>query len=141
MKRKLAIVICLIFLGFGLIRMGVGSLMLGQVSGWWTLDGEPARALADTRRFIAERDANLVGFTPLSYFAFLLVMGATLALGAIAQLRRERWGLALIGVYLLSHAGLFVNFMTVNPKVWLLVLAVGMAAVLAWANRDPDVAR
>jgi len=137
MRRKLAIVICLLFLASGLIRMGVSSMMIGQVSGWWVVDGEAVLALEDTRRFIAERDANMVGFTPLSYFAFLLFMGVAISVGAVAQLWRQRWALALIGVYLLSHAALFVNFMTVNPKIWLLALASGMAIVLAWANRTP----
>jgi hypothetical protein len=134
MRRKFAIVICLLFFASGLIRAGVSALMIGQASGWWVVEGEAALALAETQRFIAERDANIVGFTPLSYFVFLLFMGVTISLGAVGQLRRRRWGLALIGVYLLSHAGLFLNFMTVNPKIWLLVLAAGMAAVLAWAN-------
>jgi hypothetical protein len=139
MRRKLAIAICLVFLASGLIRIGVSSLLIGQVSGWWTVDGEAVLALADTQRFMAERDANIVGFTPLSYFVFLLFMGVTISLGAVAQLRRKRWGLALIGMYLLSHAALFVNFMTVNPKVWLLGSAAGMAVVLAWANRVPGL--
>jgi hypothetical protein len=139
MRRKLAIAICLVFLASGLIRIGVSSLLIGQVSGWWTVDGEAVLALADTQRFMAERDANIVGFTPLSYFVFLLFMGVTISLGAVAQLRRKRWGLALIGMYLLSHAALFVNFMTVNPKIWLLGLAAGMTVVLAWANRVPGL--
>ncbi len=135
MKRKLAIVICCLFLASGLVRIGVGGLMIGQASGWWALDGEAAVALAETQRFIAEREANRVGFTPLSYFAFILFMGLTISLGAVGQMWRKQWGLVLISGYLLSHAALFVNFQTVNPKIALLGFAILLTAILVWANR------
>ncbi|MEQ8744170.1 hypothetical protein [Parasphingorhabdus sp.] len=138
MKRKLAILLCLIFLASGLVRIGVSLLMIGQASGWWSFGGEAVEALADTRSFIAEREVNLVGFTPLAYFGFILFMGVTIGLGALGQLWRRRWGLGLIGLYLLSHAALFVNFWTVNPKIFLWALTVVMAGLLVWANREPD---
>jgi len=109
--------------------------MIGQAVGWWMLNGEVVEALADTQRFIAERDANLVGFTPISYFAFIMFMGITISLGSVGQVFRKKWGLPLIGVYLLSHGALFVNFMTVNPKIFLWALSVVAAAVLYWASR------
>jgi hypothetical protein len=138
MKRKLAIAICLVLLASGLVRIGVGGLMIGQAAGWWALEGEAAGSLADTIRFIREQKSNLVGFTPMSYFAFILFMGLTISLGAIGQMWRKQWGLVLIGIYLLSHGALFVNFMTVNPKIVLLVLATALTVILAWANRLPD---
>ncbi len=138
MKRKLAIAICLAFLISGLVRIGVSLIMIGQTLGWWALGGEATEALADTQRFIAEHDANLVGFTPLSYFGFILFMGVTISLGAIGQLWRRSWGLALIILYLVSHAALFLNFMTVNPKIFYLELAIVATMVLVWANRAPE---
>lgn len=135
MKRKLAIVICCLFLASGLIRICVGGIMIGQAAGWWALDGEAAEALADTQRFVNERTANIVGFTPISYFAFIVFMGLTISLGAIGQMWRKQWGLVLIGIYLLSHGALFVNFMTVNPKIALLGLAGLLTMFLWWANR------
>ncbi|WP_417622062.1 hypothetical protein [Parasphingorhabdus sp.] len=140
MKRKLALFICLIFFVSGLIRIGVSLLMIGQASGWWSFDGEATVALADTQRFIATRETNIVGFTPLSYFGFIAFMGLTISLGAIGQLWRRRWGLVLIGLYLISHAALFANFWTVNPKIFLWLLTVAMAALLVWANREPETA-
>jgi len=110
-------------------------MMIGQAAGWWAFGGEAAEALADAQRFIAERETNIIGFTPLSYFAFILFMGVSISAGAIGQLWRKQWGLILIGLYLLSHAALFVNFMTVNQKVALLGLAVLLTLILAWANR------
>ena len=139
MKRKLAIAICLLFLASGLIRIGVGCLMIGQAAGWWALDGEAAEALADTQRFISEQKSNIIGLAPISYFAFILLMGLTISLGAVGQIWRKQWGLVLIGIYLLSHAWLFVNFMTVNPKIALLVLASLLTLILFWANRLPKL--
>ncbi|MEO9635625.1 MAG: hypothetical protein ABJF89_10490 [Parasphingorhabdus sp.] len=135
MKRKLAITICLVFLASGLIRIGVSLLMIGQALGWWAFGGEATEALSETQRFIAEREYNLVGFTPLTYFGFIMFMGITISLGAIGQMWRKHWGLVLIGIYLLSHGALFVNFMTVNPKIFLWGLSVLATMLLIWANR------
>jgi len=137
MKRKLAILICCVLLASGLIRIGVGGMMMGQTAGWWVVDGEATEALAKTQTFISDQTSNVVGFTPISYFAFILFMGLTISLGAIGQIWRKRWGMVLIGVYLLSHGALFVNFMTVNPKILYLGLATLLTVVLVWANRLP----
>lgn len=136
MKRKLALAICGIFLLTGLIRVGVGAIVISQLTGWWQLGGEAAVAVSETRQFIGEASTNLVGFTPFSYFAFLFLMGLIVSAGAIGQMRRKSWGLALIGAYLCCHAFLFLNFMTINPKVGLLALALLLAFILAWANKD-----
>ncbi|GAA4643022.1 hypothetical protein GCM10023115_09820 [Pontixanthobacter gangjinensis] len=136
--RPLAIIICLLFLASGLVRIGVSILMIGQASGWWMFAGEAVEALSGTQRFIAEAPLNLVGFTPLTYFGFIAFMGVTISLGALGQIWRKRWGLVLIGIYLLSHGFLFANFGTVNPKILLLALAAAMAGVLAWANRQEN---
>ena len=66
-----------------------------------------------------------------------MFMGVTVSAGAIGQIWREQWGMTLIIIYIASHAALFLNFMTVNPKVAYVGLAIVAALVLAWANR-PD---
>ncbi|WP_299195549.1 hypothetical protein [uncultured Erythrobacter sp.] len=137
MKRALAIAICLVFLVSGLIRIGAGILMIGQAEGWWIADGEAVEALADTRRFFAEAKVNLVGFSPTAYFGYILFMGLTISLGAIGQIWRKHWGLILIWVYVLSHGALFVNFWTVNPKIFVWAGSVMATLVLIWANRKP----
>lgn len=139
MKRKLAIVICCVLFASGLIRIGVGGKMIGQAVGWWALDGEAAESLANTQRFISEQKSNIVGFTPISYFAFILLMGLTISLGAIGQFWHRQWGLVLIVTYLLSHGALFVNFMTLNPKIALLGLASLLTVILVWANRPLEL--
>ena len=137
MKRALAISICLIFLLSGLLRIGVSVLMIGQAMQWWAFDGEAVEALADTRRFIGEHEHNFVGFTPIGYFAYIMFMGVTISAGAIGQIWRKQWGMSLIILYIASHAALFVNFMTVNPKIGYVGLAIIAALILKWANR-PD---
>ena len=137
MKRALAVVICLIFLTSGLIRIFAGGGMFGMEAGWWSPGGEFAEAMTDTHRFFGEQATNLIGFTPLTYFGYIVFMGLTISLGAIGQFWRKQWGLVLIGIYLLSHGALFVNFMEINPKILLWGLSVVATAILAWANREP----
>ena len=134
MKRALALLICAIFLVTGLIRVGVSLVVIGELQGWWVFGGEAAQAVAETREFIAQAPTNFAGFTPLTYFAFLLFMGAVVSLGALAQVWRRGWGMALIGLYLACHSFLFVNFMTINPKIGLVALAAALAGILIWAN-------
>jgi len=90
-KRKLAIGICVVFIVSGIVRIGVSLLMIGQAAGWWAFGGEATEALSDTQRFIAERDANLVGFTPIAYFGFILFMGITEQLGHPSNKKRREF--------------------------------------------------
>lgn len=133
--------ICAIFLVTGLIRIGVSAIVISQLTDWWQLGGEAAAAVTETQRFIANANANLAGFSPLSYFAFLLFMGAIVSAGAIGQFWRKDWGLFLIGLYLCCHAFLFLNFMAINPKIGLLGIAFLLALILAWANKPVDQRR
>lgn len=134
MKRVVAVTICTVFLVSGLIRIGVGGLMMGQTAGFWSIGGEASQALVEVEAFIAERDVNLVGFTSMAYFGFILLMGVLIALGSFAQFWRKTWGFSLICLYLACHAFLFLNFMTINPKLLLLALASILTWVLWWAN-------
>lgn len=135
MKRTLAMVIIGIFLVTGLIRVGVTAIVISQLMGWWQLGGEAAVAVTETQRFIGDAQTNLVGFTSLSYFLFLSFMGAIVSAGAIGQIWRKRWGLVLIALYLFCHAFLFLNFMTINPKIGLLLIALLLALILWWTNK------
>ena len=136
MKRWFAIFLCLVLLTIGLIRTGVGVIVIGEAQSWWTFGGEAAQAVAETAEFISNAPNNLLGFSVLGYFLYLLAMGLALIAGATAQIWRARWGMTLIIGYLAAHAFLFINFATINPKVGF-VAAVGVvAALLGWANRD-----
>lgn len=140
MERFLAIGLCLVLLAIGLLRSGVGVIVLGEALGWWTMGGEAPLAVAETGEFIQAAPANLIGFSVTGYFAFLLGMGLALSLGAAAQIWRRGWGMGLIIAYLAAHAFLFVNFMTINPKVGFLAAVALLAGLLAWANK-PDPAQ
>jgi hypothetical protein len=109
--------------------------MIGEAAGYWSFGGEASQALVEVERFIAERNVNLVGFTPETYFGFILFMGVVIGLGAVGQLWRKSWGLSLICLYLSCHTFLFINFMTVNPKLLWLILASALTGVLWWANQ------
>lgn len=128
--------ISLAFLGFGLVRIGVGAAMTGQAMGWWSVGGEMAEALADTQRFIGERSVNLAGFSPSTYLAYIAAMGVVLSAGAAARLFGRRWGLAMIALYLAMHAALFVNFWTINPKIAWLAGGIGLWLILWWLGRS-----
>lgn len=138
MRRATAIIICIIFLAFGLIRIGVGSALIGQELGALHIAAlsAPVEEVGD---FIEKRqDQQIIKLNVLSYLGVIVFMGVCLSLGAIGAFRRTRWGLVLIGVYLLTHAGLFVNFQTVNPKIAYFGIGVLLYIVLILVNRRTD---
>lgn len=134
MKRYLAILVVLVFFASGLIRIGVSGLMIGQAADWWNFGGEAVEALADTRAFIGSAEVNLVGFSVPAYFAYIGAMGLVVSIGAIGALLRRSWGVGWLAAYTAMHAALFVNFWTVNPKLWLVLLAVAGIGVIRWGN-------
>lgn len=121
---------------FGLLRIGVVSLLLGQLFGVYEIAAfiEP---IEDTQKFLSVHNSDaLIPLTATSYFAVLVAMGLSLTLGAYGALRRAKWGLALIALYLAMHAGLFVNFLTINPKIVLVFAGAALLGALVWANRE-----
>jgi hypothetical protein len=57
-------------------------------------------------------------------------MGVLLSAGAAGALARNQWGYNTLGVYLLMHAALFVNFQEINPKLIGLLLQIVMLFLL-----------
>jgi hypothetical protein len=138
MRRATAIIICIVFLAFGLIRIGVGSALIGQNLGILNIDALSA-PVEEVAEFIEKRqDQQIIKLNTLSYLCIIVFMGVSLALGAAGAFFRKRWGSVLIGVYLLTHAGLFVNFQTVNPKIAYFGIGVLLFAVLILVNRRTD---
>ena len=134
--RSVAILICIGFLAFGLIRIGVGGALLGQEIGWWSQGGEMAEALAETRQFLADKSPQaLIPLSPAAYFAVIIFMGMSLSLGAGLYWLKRRGGLSLIALYLATHGWLFVNFQTINPKIAVLAVGVALWLVLLWARK------
>jgi hypothetical protein len=79
------------------------------------------------------------------YVGYIALMGLVLAVGSARTLMDRRFGLPLIGTFLVLYAALFLNFLTINRKVvHLAVCAVLFLALLGikWrpvtSQRDAD---
>lgn len=140
MLRVIAVVILALLFGYGLIRIGVGCLLLAQ-SFDLIMVTDFADAIAEVKRFTAERaDRELVAFTVSGYFVYIMLMGLLLAAGAAGVFCYKRWGFVLLGIYLLMHAALFVNYQEINPKLFILALQSVMLAVLLYLRPPRAVA-
>lgn len=132
MRRYIEMFLALAFLVYGLIRLGVGSALLGQEIGLidFTVFHEP---LHDIRNFLLKSDERLI--IPVSvagYVSYIAVMGLVLASGALRTLKNGPHGLSLIGAFLGMYALLFVNFQTINPKIIHLGVCLVMFILLFW---------
>lgn len=127
-------VICLIALAFGLIRIGAGSVLMAQAAGIIDIAAfsEP---ITDIKRFMLEKNGQaLIPLNPISYLAVIAFMGICLVLGAINAWRQKAIGYAFLIAYLLTHAGLFFNFQTINPKINILIGGIILLIILIFAN-------
>lgn len=140
MLRVIALVILALLFGYGLIRIGVGCLLLAQSFDLVHVT-DFADAIAEVKRFTVERaDRELVAFTVSGYFVYIMLMGLLLAAGAAGVFRYKLWGFVLLGIYLLMHAALFVNYQEINPKLFILALQGVMLAVLLYLRPPRAVA-
>jgi hypothetical protein len=136
MWRLLGLVIIAVLFGYGLIRIGVGGLLLAQ-----SLDliqvTDLADAIAEVKRFTEARaDKEFVSFSVSGYSVYIMVMGLLLAAGAAGVFCYKRWGFILLGLYLSMHAALFVNYQEINPKLFTLALQ-GLMLVFLIYLRPP----
>ncbi|MBT8473531.1 MAG: hypothetical protein HKN14_06110 [Marinicaulis sp.] len=134
MARIVVAFICLIALGFGLIRVGAGTVLMAQAAG--IIDvvafNEP---ITDINRFMGEKnDQAIVPLNAVSYLGVIAFMGVSLVLGAVGSWRRKIWGYGVLALYLATHAALFVNFQTINPKINILIAGIVMYFTLIIAN-------
>jgi len=137
MQKNIGIVIGVTLLLYGLLRIGVGSLLLSQYLGW--LDVPALQdATQDVGTFLAKSvDQQFIAVSVPAYLGYVAMMGLVLAAGAIRTLQDQSFGLRLIAIYLLMYAMLFINFQTVNPKVIHLALCTVLFAVLCWFKQTP----
>ena len=132
--KILAGLICIIALAFGIVRIGVGSVLMAQAAGIIDIAAfsEP---ITDIQRFTLEKnDQAIIPLNPISYLAIIAFMGICLVFGAIGAWRQKFAGYAFLVAYLLIHAGLFFNFQTINPKINILIGGIGLLIVLIFAN-------
>ena len=117
MYRVLAIAIGIVFLAYGLLRLGVGTALLGQQLGIIEIDAleEP---LSEVGEFLEEKaDRRLIPVSVGGYVGYIALMGLALSAGSIGSLAGKRFGLPLIALFLLMYAALFISFQTINPKI------------------------
>lgn len=134
MKRIVAAAISFVFFAFGLIRIGVASALSAQLLGFVSV-AALQEAIDDTSRFLEKHGPDaFIALTPLPYFGVIFTMGVVLAMGAIGAFRQKVWGYGFIVAYLAMHAGLFLNFQTINPKISILAGAIVLLLALIWAN-------
>lgn len=127
--------ISLMFLGYGLIRIGVGSALLGQEMG--VVDLPPLREpIDDIAGFLARSgDQQIVPVSVAGYVGYITLMGLVLVTGAIGSLRGQKYGLTLIAAFLVMYALLFVNFQTINPKAIHLAVCAVLFGALLWMRK------
>ena len=132
MWRIIGLVMLALLFGYGLIRIGVGSVLLAQSLDFIYVT-DLADAIAEVKRFTEARaDKELVSFSVSGYSVYIMVMGLLLAAGAAGVFCYKRWGFILLGLYLAMHAALFVNYQEINPKLFVLALQGLMLVVLIY---------
>ena len=138
MRKYIEIFIAIVFLGYGLIRLGVGSVLLGQEIG--LIDFEVFHAaVGDIGKFIAKsNESQIIPVSIAGYVGYIALMGLVLSTGAFRVLRNLSFGLALIGAFLVMYALLFVNFQTINPKAIHLAVCVVLFGLLLWVKAKPN---
>lgn len=132
MKSKIGLLIAILLLGYGIIRIGVGSALLAQTLQIVNIP-DLNEATLEVKQFIDIRaNKQIITFTLTGYFAYILAMGLFLSLGAAGTILRKIWGLVLLWIYLAGHAALFINFQEINPKLVGLALQVFLVLALAY---------
>jgi hypothetical protein len=131
----IAACICAIALVFGVIRIAVSVLLMLQATA--LIDVAAFREpVMEVQQFLSEQNGRaLVPLSPISYLAIIGFMGLCLVIGAVFSWRRKLWGYGLLSAYLLTHAGLFVNFQTINPKINILIAGIIMLVILVFVNQ------
>lgn len=135
MQKNIGIVIGVTLLLYGLLRIGVGSLLLSQYLGWLDV---PAlqNATQDVGIFLVKSaDQQFIAVSVPAYLGYIAVMGLVLAAGAVRTLRDKSLGLRLMAIFLLMYAMLFINFQTVNPKLMHLAVCTVLYVVLCCLNK------
>lgn len=132
MKNKIGLLISILLLGYGLIRIGVGGVLLAQIFEIINFS-ELTEATLEVKQFINVRASEqLIPFSLTGYFTYILVMGILLTMGAVGTIARRRWGFILLWLYLAMHAALFINYQEINPKIIVLALQVVLLFVLIY---------
>lgn len=118
MYRYGIVIIGILFLIYGGIRLGVSSALLIQSFGIIEVN-EFQEPLMKVSEFLEDKNpSSLMSLSTLGYLTYLWVMGAALIVGAIGCLKRKRYGDVSMVSFFIGWSLLFVNFQTINPKIF-----------------------
>jgi len=121
-KKYLAITIGLAFLVYGGIRLGVSSLLLLQTLDFLAIPNLQ-EGVDEVVKFMAKiREQALLPLSALGYIIYLWLMGLLLVIGAIGCLMRKQFAQTSIATFLVLYVALFINFQTINPKIFHLIV-------------------
>lgn len=140
MRNAIGIVLTVILLIYGMVRIGVGSALLAQLTGIVDFP-DLLVAIQDVGAFLTERQGKqIIPLTLHAYFAYIIGMGFLLATGAIGIIYKKLFGFILLSIYILFHAALFVNYQEVNPKLFVLGLQIILLIALFYIRppRQPS---
>ena len=138
MRKYSIILIGILFLAYGLIRLGVGTVLLGQELGVIDIEAfqEPIQEIGD---FLDKKNRiSLIPFSVAGYVGIIALMGITLTIGAIRTLKNKPYSLIFIAIFLAIYALLFINFQTINPKIIHLMISFILFVLLNWLKRHPN---
>ena len=132
MRKYIEVFIVLAFLGYGLIRLGVGSALLSQEIG--LIDSQALGGpIADIGIFLGKSsEGQIIPVSVAGYVGYIALMGLVLSLGALRTLKNRSFGLSFIGAFIVMYGLLFVNFQTINPKAIHLGICISLFVVLLW---------
>jgi len=117
MKSKIGLLIAILLLGYGIIRIGVGTALLAQTFQIVNFS-ELNEATLEVKQFMDNRATKqIIEFSLTGYFAYILIMGLILTSGAVGTIFRKGWGFVLLWIYIAGHGALFINFQEINPKL------------------------
>lgn len=132
MRRYIEIFITFAFLGYGLIRLGVGSFLLAQVSG--LIDFQAFHGpIVDIGNFLSKSEQKqIIPVSIAGYVSYIALMGLVLSIGAFRTFKNIPFGLSFIGAFIVMYVMLFINFQTINPKAIHLGICIVLFTVLYW---------
>lgn len=139
MLRISGLLITLVLLGYGLIRIAVGGLLLAQSYGLIDFN-ELANAILEVQSFFEVRvEKQIIPFSLSGYFAYIMAMGVFLTAGAIGVVFYKRWGFVILCFYLVMHGALFFNYQEINPKLVGFALQIALLVALFYLRTPREL--
>lgn len=122
MKKFALTFIGLAFLGYGLFRTGVSSLLLLHT--FELIHSlELQAAIDEVQQFMLKVNPKaIIPASATGYIFYLTAMGLLLIVGGIGCIIRASFAQYSLNSFLALYAALFINFQTMNPKIFHLII-------------------